>query len=149
MQNIGGFFGMYLYGFITQRIGRLWAFAIAFFFAALSTAFVFANLRQLNHVFWMVPIMGYFQFSLFGGYAIYFPELFPTRLRSTGTSFCYNVGRLLAALGPFTMGYLASVVFKDSPEPLRMSGIAMCAVLLLGVLVLPFAPETRNRPLPD
>jgi MFS family permease len=149
MQNIGGFFGMYLYGFITQRIGRLRAFAISFFFAALSTAFVFARLRSLGDVFWMVPIMGYFQFALFGGYAIYFPELFPTHLRSTGTSFCYNVGRFLAAAGPFTMGYLASSVFHQSPEPLRMSGIAMCGVLLLGILVLPFAPETKDQPLPD
>ncbi len=149
MQNIGGFFGMYLFGFITQRIGRVRAFAIAFFFAAVTTAFVFARLEHLSDVFWMVPIMGYFQFSLFGGYAIYFPELFPTHLRSTGTSFCYNVGRFLAAIGPLTMGYLASSVFKDTSEPLRFSGIAMCGVLLLGILVLPFAPETKDQPLPD
>ena len=51
-------------------------------------------------IFWMIPIMGFCQLALFGGYAIYFPELFPTRLRSTGTSFCYNVGRLVAAAGP-------------------------------------------------
>jgi MFS family permease len=149
MQNIGGFFGMYLFGFVTQRIGRRPAFAISFFFAAASTAFVFASLSQLSDIFWMVPIMGYFQFSLFGGYAIYFPELFPTHLRSTGTSFCYNVGRILAAIGPFTMGLLASSVFAQTSEPLRYSGIAMCGVLLLGILVLPFAPETRNQPLPD
>ena len=41
----------------------------------------------------MIPLMGFTQLALFGGYAIYLPELFPTRLRSTGTSFCYNVGR--------------------------------------------------------
>ena len=45
----------------------------------------------------MIPLMGFCQLGLFGGYAIYFPELFPTRLRSTGTSFCYNVGRFVAA----------------------------------------------------
>jgi hypothetical protein len=97
----------------------------------------------------MVPIMGYFQFALFGGYAIYFPELFPTHLRSTGTSFCYNVGRFLAATGPFTMGYLASAIFQETREPLRFSGIAMCCIFLLGLLVLPFAPETKDQPLPD
>lgn len=149
MQNIGGFFGMYLFGFITQRIGRRPAFAISFVCAAASTAFVFARLQNLSDVFWMVPVMGYFQFSLFGGYAIYFPELFPTHLRSTGTSFCYNVGRFLAAAGPFTMGFLASSIFQHTAEPLRASGIAMCGVLLLGVLVLPFAPETKDQPLPE
>ena len=48
--------------------------------------------------------MGFFQLSLFSGYAIYFPELFPTHLRSTGTSFCYNVGRFVAASGPALLG---------------------------------------------
>ena len=48
--------------------------------------------------------MGFCQLSLFAGYAIYFPELFPTHLRSTGTSFCYNFGRLAAASAPFTIG---------------------------------------------
>ena len=57
--------------------------------------------------------MGFCQLALFGGYAIYFPELFPTRLRSTGTSFCYNVGRFVAAIGPFTLGFLTSKVFAD------------------------------------
>lgn len=148
-QNVGGFFGMYLFGFITQRTGRRPAFALMFLFAAISTAFVFARLQNLSDIFWMVPIMGYFQFALFGGYAIYFPELFPTHLRSTGISFCYNVGRILAAAGPFTMGLLAVRVFHNAAEPLRASGMAMCAVLLLGILVLPFAPETKDQPLPD
>ncbi len=54
----------------------------------------------------MNAVMGFAQLSLMAGYAIYLPELFPTRLRSTGTSFCYNVGRFIAASGPFTLGYL-------------------------------------------
>ena len=147
--NIGGFFGMYFYGYITQRIGRRPAFAIAFVCAAASTVFVFARLQQPADIFWMIPIMGYFLFSLFGGFAIYFPELFPTRLRSTGVSFCYNVGRAIAALGPLTLGLLASAVFQHTAQPLRYSGMAMCVFLLLAVLALPFAPETRGQPLPE
>ena len=49
----------------------------------------------------MVPLTGASQLAVFGGYAIYFPELFPTRLRSTGSSFCYNVGTLCLPRGPF------------------------------------------------
>ena len=60
--------------------------------ALASTAFTFWFLDAFSQIFWMIPIMGFCQLALFGGYAIYFPELFPTRLRSTGTSFCYNVG---------------------------------------------------------
>jgi hypothetical protein len=54
--------------------------------------------------------MGACQLSLFAGFAIYLPELFPTRLRSTGTSFCYNVGRFIAASGPITLGALQSLI---------------------------------------
>ena len=56
----------------------------------------------------MIPIMGFAQLSLFGGYAIYFPELFPTRLRSTGTSFCYNIGRYAVAAGVLFQGVLTT-----------------------------------------
>jgi hypothetical protein len=102
-------------------------------------------------VFWMIPIMGFCQLALFGGYAIYFPELFPTRLRSTGTSFCYNVGRFLAAVGPTMLGRLASDVYGDFGEPLpwRYAGVTMCAVFLVGLFALPFAPETKDKPLPE
>src|SRR3982751_473874 len=66
--------------------------------------------------------MVFCQIPLFAGYAIYFPELFPTRLRSTGTSFCYNVGRLVAAVGPAMLGYLTGTVFagpRTEALPLR------------------------------
>ena len=92
--------------------------------------------------------MGFCQLSLFAGYAIYFPELFPTRLRSTGTSFCYNVGRLVAALGPLAKAGLTDF-FRDTSEPQRYAGVTMCLVFLVGYLVLPFLPETKDKPLPE
>nr|MDQ3333257.1 MFS transporter [Planctomycetota bacterium] len=80
---------------------------------------------------------------------IYFPELFPTHLRSTGTSFCYNVGRFLAAIGPGLLGYLTQHVYADAAEPLRNAGLTVCGVFLVGLLALPFLPETKDRPLPE
>lgn len=148
IQNLGSFFGIYAFGLLAQRVGRRPAFAVALVGAMLSTALVFWRLQTFAD-FWMIPLMGFCQLSLFGGYAIYFPELFPTRLRSTGTSFCYNVGRFVAASGPAALGILTGVVFKDQPEPLRYAGITMCAVFLIGLLALPFAPETRGQPLPE
>lgn len=149
LQNIGGFLGIWAYSRITPHIGRKPAFAIAFVLAMLSTAMVFGLMNDRSQIFWMIPIMGFCQLALFGGYAIYFPELFPTRLRSTGTSFCYNVGRFVAAVGPFTFGYLTSVVFADKEMPMRWAGVSMCAIFLLGLVVLPFAPETKGKPLPE
>lgn len=149
MLNIGAFFGIYAFSRITAYVGRRPAFAASFIAALLSTAATFWYINELHHVFWLIPLMGFCQLSLFGGYAIYLPELFPTRLRSTGTSFCYNVGRFVAAIGPFTFGYLNSHVFSWAVEPQRYSGVAMCGIFLLGLCVLPFAVETKGKPLPE
>jgi MFS family permease len=149
LQNLGGFCGVFAFIRLTQRIGRKPAFALSFVSALLSTALVFWFLQGFSDIFWMIPLMGFCQMALFAGYAIYLPELFPTRLRSTGTSFCYNVGRLFAAAGPLTLGLLTSQVYAHLPEPMRYAGVTMCAVFLVGLLALPFAPETKGQPLPD
>jgi MFS family permease len=148
MINLGAFLGMFGFGAVAQRIGRKPTFAIAFIAAFLSTATVFWFMKEFNEIFGMVPIMGFCQLSLFAGYAIYFPELFPTYLRSTGTSFCYNVGRFVAATGPLVQGRLLAV-FAAETESLRYAGAIMSSVFLLGLFVLPFMPETKGEPLPE
>jgi MFS family permease len=149
--NSGAFLGIYSFSRLTASVGRKPAFAAAFLLAMLSTAFTFWFLRDFSDVFWMIPIMGFCQLSLFGGYAIYFPELFPTRLRSTGTSFCYNVGRYIASVGPLTLGILAGQVFGNYGRvgSWRYAGVTMCAFFLVGLIALPFAPETKGQPLPE
>jgi MFS family permease len=151
IQNASAFFGIFAFSWAAGALGRKPAFAVSFILAAGSTALVFATLSERWHIFVLIPIMGFCLLALFGGYAIYFPELFPTRLRSTGTSFCYNVGRLLSAPGPAVLGFLTSDVFAgySHPLPLRYAGIAMCSVFLIGLLVLPFLPETKDKPLPE
>ena len=149
MMNIGAALGMYGFAILSQRIGRKPTFAICFLAAFLSTASVFYFLNEFHQVFWMIPVMGFCILSLFAGYAVYFPELFPTHLRSTGTSFCYNVGRFVAAVGPALLGWLTGVVYADTISPLRYAGLTMCGIFILGLLVLPFAPETRGKPLPE
>lgn len=147
--NVGAFFGMYSFSLVTQRIGRRPTFAIFFTFAYFTTVIAFVFMDRPSEVFWMVPLMGFFQLSVFGGYAIYFPELFPTRLRSTGVSFCYNIGRVVAALGPMALGLLTSRVFVGFDEPMRPAGVAMCSIFLIGIVILRFAPETKDQPLPE
>ena len=100
---------------------------------------------------WMMFLMGAAQLGLFAGFAIYLPEIFPSRLRSTGISFCYNLGRFAAAAGSFFSAVLTQKVFAgfEAPLPYRYSAMAMCAIFLVGLAVLPFAPETKGKPLPE
>src|SRR5207237_6149096 len=90
--------GMIIFSKAAQRFGRKPAFAVAYVAAFLATVGYFQLFNSKTDI-WMSFIMGFCQLALFAGFAIYLPELFPTRLRSTGTSFCYNVGRFVAALG--------------------------------------------------
>jgi MFS family permease len=149
VQNLGSFLGIFAFSWVTASIGRRPSFALFMVLAAVSTVCTFLFLDTKSEIFWMVPLMGFCQLALFGGYAIYLPELFPTMFRSTGTSFCYNAGRLIAAAGPFALGLLTSVVYRDYPQPIRYAGVTMCSVFLLGLLVLPFLPETKDQPLPE
>ena len=68
--------------------------------------------------------------------------------RSTGTSFCYNFGRLAAAAAPFAMAKLTERLGSDI-EGFRTAGLWVSSVLLFGLLVLPFLPETKDQPLPE
>jgi MFS family permease len=147
LQNVGAFAGMMTFSWVAQRIGRRIAFGSALFCSFLATIMVFKGLREFDQIFWMIPIMGFGQLGVFGVFAIYLPELFPTSLRATGTSFCYNVGRILAATAPFTIGKITASL-GGNVDAFRTAGVYVSFVLLLGIIVLPFLPETRGRELP-
>jgi MFS family permease len=148
LQNIGGFLGMLSLAKLAQVKGRRIAFALALFLSFVSTLLVFRYMRELGQMYWMLPVMGFGQLSVFGVYAVYLPELFPTSLRSTGTSFCYNVGRIVAATAPFTMSQITKRLGGDI-EGFRTAGMWVSLVLLVGIAVLPFLPETKDQPLPE
>jgi MFS family permease len=148
LQNIGGFIGMMTLAKIAQVKGRKIAFSIAILCSFGSTLLLFQGLRTINDIYWMIPLMGFGTLSVFAVYAIYLPELFPTSLRSTGTSFCYNFGRLIAASAPFTIGKFTQQLGGDI-EGFRTAGSWATLVLLLGLIAMPFLPETKDKPLPE
>ena len=165
VMNIGAFVGMIAFSKAAHRFGRKPVFVVAFLAAMAATIFFYQMFQTREHI-WMSFVLGVCQLSLFAGFAIYLPELFPTRLRSTGTSFCYNVGRFIAASGPVTLGVLqanlgakaiallpttATAAMKATAElnAFRTAGCYMSSVFVLGLIALIFLPETKGRPLPE
>ncbi|MCL4217126.1 MAG: MFS transporter [Candidatus Hydrogenedentes bacterium] len=147
VQNSGAFFGILAWAWLAQRVGRKIAFGVTFgacFVIVPATFHIVLASGSYTAVLILFPIMGFFTTALFGGYAVYFPELFPTRLRATGTGFCYNVARYVAIGGPWLFGVLTARF------DIAMAATLVSFVFLLGLfVVLPFARETKGQPLPE
>ncbi|NCQ28286.1 MAG: MFS transporter [Armatimonadetes bacterium] len=142
-QNFGALFGILSWAWFAQRVGRKPAFAASFLccLVIVPATFYFTSSFATAMIFY--PLMGFATTSLFGGYAVYFPELYPTRLRATGTGFCYNVARYLALLGPYGFGQLRAIF------DIRVAGAVVSVIFLLALFILPFAKETKDQPLPE
>jgi MFS family permease len=151
IQQVGAFFGMFSYAALSQRTGRRPALLLFFLLAWGSVVATFWGLRDLTSACLFAFVMGYCALAPFAAYAVYFPELFPTRLRSTGVGFCYNCARILAAAAPFALGQLAAHFTHpdDKSYGFRMAATIVSSVYLLGLVGLALAPETRGEPLPD
>jgi hypothetical protein len=151
IQMIGAGLGMMSYPILSERIGRKKAIAIVFALAFISVQATFHYLRDPTTAYFLAFFLGYCSLAPFSAYAVYFPELYPTRLRATGVGFCYNFARILAAFAPLTLGKL-SLYFNepgDSTAGLRKAASIVAFVYVIGFIGLIFAPETKGKPLPD
>jgi MFS family permease len=150
LQDVGAFLGILAFTAAASIWGRRPAFLASFILCLGVTIFVFNNLRSRTDAYWMLPMMGFAQLTVFGGYAIYFPELFPTRLRGTGVGFCYNTVRYFAAAFPPLLMYLnAQLVAQGATDPFRKAATILSFIFLLGIVALIWAPETKGKPLPE
>lgn len=142
--NAGAFFGYLSFGPLADRFGRRPIFALMCAGSLAMVPLTFFAPHSYAHVLLLLPVLGFFSNGIFAGFPIYLPELYPTRLRATGSGFCFNAGRALASAGPFLTGVLVATL-----GGFGRAASTIALVYLLGLLILIFAPETKGRPLPD
>lgn len=147
--NLGNLAGFLLFIPLTNRYGRkraFWVFHVGAL-ASMPVAYLYSTSYDLGLLLFFIA--GLFTSGIYSGYTIYFPELFPTRVRATGASFCYNVGRVVAAPGPILMGWLTGALAASVPagQTVAYAGAIMAGVYALGFLVIPFLPETQGADL--
>jgi MFS family permease len=145
IQALGSAIGMLSFGPLAVRFGRRRTF-VFYHLAALVivpiTCFAPTSYAMLLA---LLPLYGFFTIGIHAGYAVYFPELFPNHLRSTGTGFCFNGGRLLASTMLLFSGWLKALPGME----LRTAIAMMSALFLLGLVFIAFLPETKDQPLPE
>jgi MFS family permease len=146
--NLGGLIGTLLTIPAAKLLGRKKMFFIYYLAAAASIMAAFGlDLDPHTRLYFYFPI-GLTVFGVFGSFTYYLPELFPTRLRGTGSGFTYNIGRLVAAIGPFLVGSIAAGganALDSAMNVLFWVGI----VPIVGLFLLPFVIETKGRELLD
>lgn len=153
LTTLGGGLGLLSFGAISTRLGRRGAFVFYYlggFAATLATFLWVYHSTSLLLMAIALPLFGFLTLGMHAGYAVYFPELYPTRLRSSGSGFCFNVGRFTAA--PIL---LVTALFQ---RPIQDGGWGMSneevaswmsLLFLVGAVVSLLGPETRDQELPD
>jgi len=144
IMNCGNIAGLLCFAPFTARVGRRGAFLAYHLLTIVMVPVTFLLPQTYTQAVLALVVLGFGAVGMHAGYAIYFPELFPTRLRSTGAGFCFNVGRIAAAGGPATMAWLMA-----STGSFRIAATLAGSVYLLGLFCLLFTPETHGKPLPD
>ncbi len=136
----GGLIGTMLTVPLAKTLGRKVMFAIYFALGAAAILGTFAlSWPAQTRLYGFFPI-GLTIFGVFGSFTYYLPELYPTRLRGTGAGFTYNVGRFIAAAGPFLVGMIAAKGPNEIFKALTVVGF----VPIVGLCLLPFVKETKG-----
>jgi MFS family permease len=146
--NLGGLIATLLTIPAAKMLGRRKMFFIYFLGSAVSLMAAFGlSLSNETRLYMYFPI-GLTTYGIFGAFTFYLPELFPTRLRATGSGFTYNIGRLVAAFGPFLVGSIAAGGANALDSAIWVL-FFVGFVPLAGLLSLPLVIETRGKLLED
>lgn len=147
IQTAGAGAGMLAFGPLSGRWGLRFTFAIMHALAVIMTLLVCwlpSYVGSYGLLLCLLPLFGFFAQGIHAGYAVYFPQLFPTHLRATGAGFCFNTGRILAA--PVLIWVSA---WLKAQFDLREAVTILSGCFLLGLVFLAFLPETRDNELED
>src|SRR5690606_14518151 len=129
--NLGGLVGTLLTIPIATHMGRRPMFALYFAASAAAIFATFSGWLPAEASLYLYFAIGVTVFGVFGSFTYYLPELFPTRLRATGSGFCYNIGRVVAAGGPFMVGAIAAPGSGAAVQVLFAVGVIPLAGVLL------------------
>jgi MFS family permease len=144
VQNIGALLGFFAFGFLADAFGRKPTTFVYYLMCLILTPIVYLYVQDIHLLLLVFAVYGFFIQGVFSWTPIWLPELFPTRMRATAAGFIFNCPRLISAVAPLIAGTLI----------VNLGGYGKTATILglfyvLGLIAVPFLPETKGKPLPE
>jgi MFS family permease len=144
LTTTGGGLGLLAFGPICEWLGRRKAFMLFHVGGLAMGVLLFQTYSRWSDaaLALLLVLFGFWTLGMHAGYAIYFPELYPTRLRSLGAGFCFNFARFTTAIMLVVNGYL-----QRQGVSFESAGTFLSSLFLLGVVIIWFGPETKGTEL--
>ncbi|MGE3842800.1 MAG: MFS transporter [Vicinamibacterales bacterium] len=142
--NAGAVVGYIALGFCADAWGRRPVVIAWFALALILTPVLFLWTDDLQRLLIVCGVNAVFSLGQYTWCPTWLPEAFPTHIRATAVSFCFNAPRFVAFLGPLVAGALITSFGNYGHAAVMVS-----LVYLLGIAAAPFFPETVGKPLPD
>jgi MFS family permease len=140
VMQAGMWLGYVTFGYVSDRIGRKRTY-VAYLIAAALLLFAYVSVRAPMALLVLGPLVAFFATGYYSGFGAVTAEIFPTAIRGTAQGFTYNIGRVVSAAAPFTVGSLAQT--HGFSTALSISSLAFLAAAVLWIWI----PETRGRQL--
>lgn len=142
LSHVGTLLGVLLVPWLCERFGRKRTIGAFFCVTPLASIALASYGGVYGNLLFLLPTINFFAIGISAALALYFPELFPTALRATGAGMAYNVGRVFSIVLPIVMG----IVIQQFS--ISVAFVLMAAIYVVGVITVPFLPETKGQPLP-
>jgi MFS family permease len=144
VQNLGALIGFASFGFLADAFGRKPTTMLFYLMCVILTPIIYLWVKDIHVLLFAFAVYGFFIQGVFSWTPIWLPELFPTRMRATAAGFIFNAPRLISAIAPLIAGTLI----------VSLGGYGKAATIIglfyiLGLIAVPFLPETKGKPLPE
>ncbi|MGH6672870.1 MAG: MFS transporter [Xanthobacteraceae bacterium] len=144
LQNIGALLGFFSFGFLSDALGRKPTTIFYYLLCLIVTPIVYLWVKNIYLLLVVFAIFGFFTQGVFSWTAVWLPELFPTRMRATAAGFIFNIPRLISFVAPLIAGSLI-VSLGGYGKTASIIGL----FYILGLIAVPFLPETKGKPLSE
>ena len=142
--QLGGIPGFLVTTYLIDKVGRKATLIIGLLGSAVM-AYLYGNAPNLTLLIVFGLLLQYFFWTLWPALYAFTPEVYPTRLRATGTGFVMSMGRLGAILGPYVAGLILGKDYVQGPVFI----MALVAFVIAALAVLLLVPETKGKVLEE